>query len=148
VDMVVDLRPEQLQAFGESLRPRYYLDPEAASDAVGSGGSFNAVHMGSAVKVDFFVAGADPFERERLRHRLSVRVGDAPDEVLFIDTPEHSLLRKLEWFRRGGELSDRQWRDVTAIVAVQGDRLDGVRLARWASVLGVADLLHRLMGSR
>ena len=73
-------------------------------------------------------------------------VSVAPLRTLWIDTAEHTLLRKLEWYRRGGEVSDRQWRDVLAIVALQGEALDRRELARWASVLGVADLLARSLG--
>ena len=97
------------------------------------------------MKVNFFIAGTDAFQAERLLHRLAIRVGDAADAVLWVDTAEHSLLRKLEWFRRGHEVSDRQWRDAVGIVAVQGDRLDRARLDHWARRLGVRDLLSRLM---
>lgn len=44
-----------------------------------------------------------------------------------------------------GETSEQQWRDVTGIVAVQGNRLDPGYLAEWAHELGVADLLARLL---
>ncbi len=40
-------------------------------------------------------------------------------------------------------MSERQWRDVVAILRIQGSRLDGSRLSMWAPRLGVADLLER-----
>ena len=70
--------------------------------------------------------------------------GDPPSPV-FVHTPEDILLQKLRWFRMGGEVSDRQWRDVRGIVRVQGDRLDGAYLHRGATTLGVADLLTRAL---
>ena len=39
------------------------------------------------------------------------------------------------------EVSDRQWRDILGIVAVQGRRLDLSYLRRGARILGVTDLL-------
>ena len=57
---------------------------------------------------------------------------------------EDTILAKLDWYRKGGEVSDRQWRDVAGIVRVQGDRLDWEYLQRQAISLGVADLLERL----
>jgi hypothetical protein len=62
-----------------------------------------------------------------------------------VDTAEHTLLRKLEWYRRGGEISERQWRDVQAIARIQGDRLDLEHLRFWAARLGVMDLLERVV---
>lgn len=147
VDVVADLPLEAITRLVGSLRPDYYVDEEAVRDAVLSHGSFNAVHMRSGVKVDFFAAGSDPFELERLRTRIAVQVTADPSRNLWFDTAEHTLLRKLEWYRRGGEVSDRQWRDVLAIVALQGESLDRAELARWAKTLGVADLLERSMGS-
>lgn len=60
--------------------------------------------------------------------------------------PEDILLQKLRWFRRGSEVSDRQWRDILAIIRVQGTRLDRRYLVDNAPALGVQDLLARAFG--
>ena len=128
--------------FAKAIGRDYYVDLGAMRRAVTSGESFNAVRYASAIKVDFFVAGNDPFEAERLRSRQRI---ETPDGVLYVDSAEHTLLRKLEWYRRGGEVSERQWRDVQAIARIQGDRLDLEHLRLWAPRLGVMDLLERVM---
>ena len=142
VDMVVLLHARQVNTFVDALARDYYIDRDTVRAAVKDSTSFNAVHFASAVKVDFFVAGADPFEAERLSQRMPVEM---PDGVLYVDSAEHTLLRKLEWYRRGGESSERQWRDVLAIARIQGDRLDRERLLLWAGRLGVTDLLERVL---
>ena len=140
--MVVGLRRQHEKRFVDALDRDYFLDAQAVSDAVSGAGSFNAIHFTSAIKVDFFVAGDDAFEAERLTHRQRVYM---PDGALYVDTAEHTILRKLEWYRRGGEVSERQWRDVQAIARIQGDRLDRERLQLWAVRLGVTDLLERVL---
>jgi hypothetical protein len=60
-----------------------------------------------------------------------------------LDTPEDTVLHKLEWYRAGGDVSDRQWADIVGVLTVQGDALDREYLDRWAAVLGVTDLLAR-----
>jgi len=142
VDMVVALLVRHVTPFARAMGPDYYVDADALRLAVTTGGSFNAVHFASAIKVDFFVASDDPFEAERLERRQRIEM---PNGALYVDTAEHTLLRKLEWYRRGGEVSERQWRDVQAIARIQGDLLDLEHLRLWASRLGVLDLLQRVV---
>ena len=53
---------------------------------------------------------------------------------------EDVILAKLKWFRLGGEISDRQWRDIAGVFAVNAD-LDIEYLRVWAGRLRVDDLL-------
>ena len=55
------------------------------------------------------------------------------------------ILAKLDGYRQGNQVSDRQWRDVLSIIAVQDERLDQSYLKLWAESLGVADLLRRAL---
>ena len=64
-----------------------------------------------------------------------------------IATPEDTILRKLEWYRAGGETSERQWNDVRGVLKVSGGRLDAVYMRHWATYLKVDDLLERLWRS-
>jgi len=56
-------------------------------------------------------------------------------------------LAKLEWFRIGGETSERQWRDILGVMDLQGDRLDLNYLQKWAMKFGIQDLLLRAIQS-
>ncbi len=59
--------------------------------------------------------------------------------------PEDILLQKLRWYQLGGGRSDRQWRDVIAIIRVQGERLDRDYARKNAPALGVSDLLTQAL---
>jgi hypothetical protein len=63
-----------------------------------------------------------------------------------IATAEDSIIAKLEWYRLGDESSQRQWDDVTRLVALLGDTLDVEHMQRMAASVGVPDLLERLLG--
>lgn len=143
VDIVADLTPANAERLVSSFGSEYYISPSAVDEAIRSGGSFNVIHIASAVKVDIFVAGDDALDLERLRRRHLVKVSDSPDAELFVDTPEDTIIRKLEWFRRGGEASERQWRDVIAVMRLQGERLDRAHMLAWTARLGVSDLFAR-----
>ncbi len=62
---------------------------------------------------------------------------------LVIKSAEDTVLRKLLWFRAGGEVSTVHWRDVLEVLRVSGGALDRVYLDRWAGQLGLAPLLTR-----
>ena len=65
-----------------------------------------------------------------------------------VATAEDSIVAKLEWFCLGDDSSQRQWDDVSRLVALLGDTLDIVSMRQMAESVGVTDLLERLLASR
>ncbi|MDX1503173.1 MAG: hypothetical protein R3325_12505 [Thermoanaerobaculia bacterium] len=143
VDLVVDLDESSVVDLLGRLPEGYYRDPDSAREAVRRRASFNLIHLATGVKLDLFVAGREPFDREELARSLEIHLPSAPDRPLRVKSAEDTILRKLEWFRRGGEVSDRQWGDVLGVLRAQEKTLDFGYLERWAGRLGVADLLER-----
>ncbi len=146
IDIVVDLTEVHVEPLLSVLADEFYVNAEALIRAVENHGTVNLIHVATTVKVDLFVAGGTPLDAELLRRRRIVMAGKPPSPV-FVHTPEDILLQKLRWFRMGGEVSDRQWRDVLGIVRVQGQRLDAAYLEQGAKTLGVLDLLSRALKS-
>ena len=60
---------------------------------------------------------------------------------------EDTILAKLRWYRAGGEVSDRQWRDIAGIFAASGEHLDHAYIERWARAMGLMDLYERALRS-
>jgi hypothetical protein len=60
-----------------------------------------------------------------------------------VKAPEDTILRKMLWFREGGEVSDRQWRDILGVLRAQQGSLDLPYLRDWAVRLALTDLLGR-----
>ena len=108
----------------------------------------NVFHRATSTKVDLFVLGGSPLDEQALSRRVRLQVATDPERFLYVYTPEDILLQKLRWYRLGGEVSDRQWRDVLGIVAVQQRGLDEDYLRRGADLLTVADLLERAPAGR
>lgn len=145
VDLVVDLGPEHVPEIARALKDEFYVDEHAVARAVSERSSVNLVHFATGVKVDLFVKGSTAFDASEFRRCIVVRLGDEPPQDVFVKSAEDTVLRKLLWFRLGGEVSDRQWQDVQGIVSVQGERLDVDYLSRWSDQLRVRDLLDRVL---
>ena len=77
-----------------------------------------------------------------MRRRQRATSGSKPPLTVGVAAPEDILLAKLEWFRLGGETSDRQWRDISGICKIQLFDLDFDYLHRWSRELKVDDLLE------
>lgn len=124
----------------------YYADEGMIRDAVARRSSFNILHLHTGFKVDVFVRKDRPFDREFLARRVKATVFGEGEGEFGVVTAEDVILLKLEWFRLGGETSDRQWTDVLGVLRVQADRLDAAYLDHWAAEIGVKDLLDEVRG--
>ena len=143
IDIVAAIEERHVEALVAALSREFYVDADAMRRAIRTRSSTNLIHQPTQLKVDIFVAGGTPLDARQLARRQTVDLGDG--RRLHVHPPEDILLQKLRWYRLGGEVSDRQWRDVTAIVRVQGDRLDRDYLRQAAPVLDVSDLLERAL---
>lgn len=148
VDLVVELHADRVPALVQSLGAGFYVDEEAVSRAVRERGSCNLIHLATGMKVDLFVKGVAPFDEAEFERRVKVRLGEEPQREVFIKSAEDTVLRKLLWYRLGGEVSDRQWNDIRGILDVQSGRIETAYLRSWADRLGLRDLLDRLLADK
>jgi len=145
VDLVVDLGSEQIPKFVSAMQPIFYVDEVDVREAVDRRGSFHVIHLETMLKIDLFVTGDRPMDREEMRRRQLMVITDDPERNLYMATPEDVILQKLDWYCRGGGVSDRQWRDIMGVLKVQDDRLDLTYVRQWADRLGFSDLLSRAL---
>lgn len=145
VDIVAALGPEHLAGLISALEGSFYLDAAAIRDAIEQHASFNLIHLATMFKVDIFVAKEDPISREEMRRRERYVVAENPRRELVVASAEDTIVQKLYWFSLGDEVPGRQWSDALGVLKVAGERLDLAYLRRTAALLGVPELLERIL---
>lgn len=139
-DLIAAIEARHADTLAKALEDSYYVDADMIRDAVAREGMFNVVHLATGIKVDVYVLKSGAWHREAFGRKRADTVAD-PTRTFEFGSAEDILLHKLVWYRDGGEVSERQWKDVLGILRVQASRLDVAYLDRWAPTLGVADLL-------
>jgi hypothetical protein len=141
-DLVAVLTLDHVQPIVDRLSGDYYVDDLAVRRAIVTERAFNAIHLESMFKVDVHISQSS-FTRKEMERRLPERILPESDSIVYIATAEDTVVAKLDWYRRGKEVSDQQWSDVLGIIKVQQDRLDYGYLRHWSEELGVSDLLDK-----
>ncbi len=142
VDMVVGLKPKDIEAFVAQLGDNFYAEVSALGRAVEHRSSANLIHLPSSTKIDLFIMGGTPVDAKQMARRQRLALPEIDGAHLYVYAPEDILLQKLRWYRLGDGVSERQWRDVLALIRVQHGRLDLDYARETAAELGVEDLLE------
>lgn len=144
-DIIAEMRSEHIQPFVTSLHNEFFIDEEMIVDAIQRNSSFNIIHRDSMFKVDVFIPSPRPFQKSQIA-RVQRQTFDLEPEISAnFASAEDTILSKLEWYRLGGEISERQWRDILGVLKIRAGELDLTYLQKWAKELKVADLLERAL---
>jgi hypothetical protein len=102
-DIVIAPSEEQLASFIKSLGDNYYVNMDAALDALKNSAVFNVIDVRNSFKVDFIILKDRPFSREEFDRRQKANVIGldiwvvSPEDVILgagcMDNAVHCLFR-------------------------------------------------------
>ncbi|HEX3748705.1 MAG TPA: hypothetical protein VHW09_32485 [Bryobacteraceae bacterium] len=142
IDVVAAIGPSQVAGLCEILGVDWYADGDQIRAAIAAGRSFNLIYLPFSQKVDVFPV-KDEFGSAQVEHASALQISALGDSAAYpVASAEDIVLAKLQWYRAGGEVSERQWTDILSVIrATPG--LNWNYTTEWAERLGVAQLLER-----
>jgi len=143
VDLVANVKIRQVNRLVKALEADYYIDAEMIRDAIHRSTSFNLIHLETMIKIDVFIVKDEPYDSKALTRRQPDTLDEESSRKFYLSSPEDIILNKLQWYQRGGRVSQQQWKDILGVLKVQADKLDTEYLKYWASRLNLSDLLNR-----
>lgn len=143
VDIVADLKISHITRLKQILENEYYIDDEMIADAIRTNSSFNLIHLETMIKIDVFIQKEDPYAKMALQRKRKDTLEELSNVELYFSSPEDIIIAKLQWYRIGDFVSERQWLDIIGVIKVQGDLLDKKYLKSWSQKLGLSSLMQK-----
>lgn len=139
-DIVAKISVDKIKDLEHSLNKEYYIDPDMILDAIKRKSSFNLIHLATMIKIDIFTFQDTEYQNEAFQRK---KLDSFPEEKgkFFFGSPEDTVINKLDWYKQGNMVSERQWSDIIGILKVQHKLLDFNYLKKWTGLLNLNDLL-------
>lgn len=139
-DLVVELNAHQATNLAQRLANEFYAPDFVIEEATERGDHFNAIHLDTSFKIDFWLRKQNAYEEVCFSRRV---LGTMFERKVWITSAEDIILSKLLWYKMSPVL-DRQLQDVLEVYEIQLPDLDTGYLEQWAKQLEVDDLLERI----
>jgi hypothetical protein len=140
VDVLARISPHQAAQLAEALGKDWYADADQMRAAIAAGRAFNVIYIPFSQKVDIFPV-KDEFCETQLKRATSLPLPALGTGAAYpVASAEDIVLAKLQWYKAGGETSERQWTDILKVIRATPN-MDWAYMESWAASLGVDDLL-------
>ena len=123
IDLVIDLKPDDVEKFTEAFPiEQFYCPPSEVIKVEISRrlrGHFNLIHHETGFRADIYVYGQDELHLWGLKNRNVVNV---ENDEFWLAPVEYVILRKLEYYQEGG--SEKHLRDIVGMLALSSDQIN------------------------
>lgn len=133
IDFVVELQTEGVGKITEifsRLPETFMIQPETIKEAIKNKSQFQAVHLPTMLKMDFWILTDEEFDKSRFLRRKRIRLFN---QYMEMATPEDTIIQKLIWFSKG-EI-EKHLIDAAFVLQIQGKKLDRKYLNQWINKL-------------
>lgn len=150
IDLVVDLRFQNLSSLLPRLKQYYIFDDDALQEAVSQRTACSLIHLDTLMKVDLIMTKQGTFDTA-LQPRITSYSLDERSPSLRLASAVEMILVKLRRYsqdllsRTDGMRDDAEWNDIVGMLKIQGPTLERDFLEVWARNLKIAEMLRQAL---
>jgi len=137
--MVLSIQLSDIGTLATVLEQAGFYVPGVDDAVSGRMQTLQATHQQSIARADLVIARDDDFAHIQFERKQQYPLPDGTE--VYLVSPEYLVLNKILWGQ--SSRSEKQWRDVLAILKTQGDSLDYAYLQTWAERLGILASLEQ-----
>ncbi len=132
LDLVARVAPKHVPGLLAAFGTEFYISEDGIRRALRTGSSFNAIHLSSGLKIDFWPVKSTDFDQSAFDRRLAVSYLGSRATLTAV---EDLILKKLQWFKDSE--SEKHWRDAETVFRAHHHDLDTAYLDKWAALLSL-----------
>lgn len=146
LDVVLSIQAADINSLAIELERAGFYVPGVEDVISGRLQILQITHQESIARADLIIATDDlniapqpSWDRIQFERRQQYPLPDGTE--VYLASPEDLVLNKIRWRQRSQ--SEKQWRDVLAVLKTQAEGLDYAYLQNWADRLGILTSLER-----
>lgn len=143
MDIVVDLRWNQIDEFVSNFDQSWFVDKEMVKKAVEDKFHFNVIHSPTGNKIDFFLLKDSAYDLEQFARRKMEKFDE--NRFAFFASVEDVIIRKMDYYLEGG--STKHLEDIKGILSTYGGEIDFSCIAKWTARRGTTEVWEQLRSS-
>lgn len=136
IDFVVELSVDELEETVKSfskLPEAFAIQLETIESAIKHKSLFQAIHLPTMLKIDFWILTEEPFDKSRFKRRKKVKV---LNRLMDMASPEDTIIQKFRWFKEGK--IEKHLVDAAFVYKIQDKNLDKKYLHKWIEKLNLS----------
>ncbi len=142
IDFVVELPIENIKKTAQlfsQLPDTFMIQLDTIKEAIKNKSQFQAVHLPTMLKMDFWILTDQEFDKIRFQRRKKIKLFN---QLMEMATPEDTIVQKLIWYGKG-EI-EKHLVDAAFVLQIQGKNLDKKYLTSWINKLNLGKYYKEL----
>lgn len=142
IDFIVEINEKDAEKTARAFKKEFFdyiLQEDAILDAISKRGFFNIVHLGTYLKVDFWMLKKNEFDESRFKRRIHVKL---LGQEMCLATQEDTILQKLRWYKQAK--IEKHLVDAAFVFQMQKEWIDFKYLNYWLKKLKVENFFKEL----